>query len=128
MKALSIHPEYAFEILTGEKTTEYRTWKTKYRGNLLICATARKTAGFISGHAVCVVHIADIQQLADETYAWQLTDLRLIKPFPVKGKLSLYNVDDALIEYPCPKDLTKNHGMKSVTKPFWEKYYEPLLD
>ncbi len=29
MKALSIHPEYALEILKGQKTEEYRTWSTK---------------------------------------------------------------------------------------------------
>ncbi len=42
MQALSIRPEFAMEILVGEKTEEYRTWKTHHRGDLLICNSARK--------------------------------------------------------------------------------------
>ena len=38
MKALSIQNPYAHIILCGEKTIENRTWKTKYRGDLLIHA------------------------------------------------------------------------------------------
>ena len=40
MKALSIQNPYAHIILCGEKTIENRTWKTKYRGDLLICSSA----------------------------------------------------------------------------------------
>ena len=42
MKALSIHPEYAMNIIKGLKTVEVRGWTTKYRGDILICATANK--------------------------------------------------------------------------------------
>ena len=31
--------------------------------------------------------------------SWFLTNIRKIKPFPVKGKLNLFEVDDNLIEY-----------------------------
>ena len=55
MKALSIHPEYAMNIVKGLKTVEVRTWTTKYRGDLLICATTKKGKGLISGHALGVV-------------------------------------------------------------------------
>lgn len=41
MKALSIHPEYAMNIIKGLKTIEVRSWTTKYRGDMLICATAK---------------------------------------------------------------------------------------
>jgi len=41
MKALSISPEYALEILAGRKTIEYRSWKTNHRGDLLICSTVK---------------------------------------------------------------------------------------
>lgn len=117
MKALSIHPEYAAEILDGVKKEEYRTWTTKHRGDLLICATAKKKRGCISGHAVCVVSLAGVKKLADDTYAWQLENVRWIKPFPVKGQLSLYTVADDLI-----------HVVKrqEQTAEFWKTYYVPL--
>ena len=42
MKALSIHPIYAMCIVTGQKTVECRSWTTSYRGDILICSTAKK--------------------------------------------------------------------------------------
>ena len=97
MKALSIHPFYVDQILSGEKTIEYRTWFTHYRGDLLICATAKKKKGTISGHALCVVTLEDIQQ-GLYNYEWILSDIRYIKPIPLKGKLNLWNYDGE-IEY-----------------------------
>ena len=38
IKSLSIHEPYASLIRTGAKTYETRSWPTKYRGLLLICA------------------------------------------------------------------------------------------
>ena len=40
MKALSIIPWYAMDILEGYKTVECRTWKTNYRGPILICSSS----------------------------------------------------------------------------------------
>ena len=65
MKALSIHPEYGMEILNGTKTEEYRTWTTKYRGDLLICNSAKKTRGTVPGHALCVAKIIGIEERDD---------------------------------------------------------------
>ncbi len=48
MKVLSIHPEYGMEILNDTKTEEYRTWTTKYRGDLLIYNSAKKTHGAVA--------------------------------------------------------------------------------
>ena len=48
---------------------------------------------------MCVVNLYDIKWLEeDECYAWQLKDIRPVVPFPVKGKLHLYDVDDKLIK------------------------------
>ena len=47
MKALSIRSDYAADIMNGTKTEEYRSWSTKYRGDLLICNTAKKIRGFV---------------------------------------------------------------------------------
>lgn len=51
MKALSIRSDYAADIMNGTKTEEYRSWSTKYRGDLLICNTAKKIRGFVPGYA-----------------------------------------------------------------------------
>lgn len=101
MKALSLHPMYAAEIAVGDKPEEYRTWKTDYRGDLLICAsTYNDDWEYPRGFALCVVNLYDIKWLEDdECYAWQLKDIRPVKPFPVKGKLHLYDVDDGLIKF-----------------------------
>lgn len=99
MKALSLHPMYAVEIAVGDKPEEYRTWKTDYRGDLLICASTYNDGWeYPRGYALCVVNLYDIKW-SDENdcYAWQLRDIRPVVPFPVKGKLHLYDVDDNLI-------------------------------
>lgn len=38
MKVLSVKQPWAEFIASGRKTVETRTWRTKYRGPLLICA------------------------------------------------------------------------------------------
>lgn len=104
MKAISIRQPYAHDIMCGLKTIEYRTWQTKYRGDLLICASQLpKVKNTISGHALCIVNLKDCAKItldnykeygvdrADvdgKLYAWLLDDVRIIKPVPVKGKLN----------------------------------------
>lgn len=107
MKALSIWPEYAMEIAHGTKKEEYRSWTTKYRGPLLICSTqAHGVPGSIPGHAICVVDLVDIKKLGNKEYAWILDNVRLMRPVPVKGKLSLFEVDIEP-EY-IPNDISKD--------------------
>ena len=83
MKALSIQQPWAQLIAEGLKTVELRSWKTPYRGQLLICASARPEAlrekkekfdpklgnylyneeieGYMwLGHAICIVELYDI--------------------------------------------------------------------
>lgn len=110
MKALSIHPLYACAIATGEKTIECRTWKTDYRGEIVICSTQKKYYGTVPGCALAVVDLVDVvpfkrEHLQDAMmepkdyqpglYAWILDNNRIIKPIPVKGKLSLWNFTKA---------------------------------
>ncbi|MBB1080065.1 ASCH domain-containing protein [Limosilactobacillus sp. STM2_1] len=109
MKALSIRPEYAMEILNGVKTEEYRSWTTHYRGDLLICNSAKKTPGAVAGYALCVVKITDIVKRDDGDgpyYAWKIAAFEQggsywINPIKVKGQLKLFNVADSLI-VPAP--------------------------
>ena len=110
MKALSLHPYWAMQFLIGEKTIECRSWKTSYRGDILICAGAKKEPGCISGMGLLLGELIDIvpfdhEHLAaagmDEMpekpcYAWIFDNFRVIYPTPIKGKLSLFEVNAPL--------------------------------
>lgn len=64
MKAISVRNPWAYFIMIDEKTIEVRTWKTDYRGDLLICSSASpKIEGMISGYALCVAELTDIVPL-----------------------------------------------------------------
>lgn len=101
MKAISINNPYATQIMQGSKTIEYRSWDTKYRGDLLICSSANPIIpGMLSGHALCIVNLANTAyDSTEDMYAWHFLNVRKIKAFPVKGKLNFFDVDDALIHY-----------------------------
>ena len=106
MKAISLHQPWASWIAEGKKTIETRFWPTKYRGDLLIVSTKKpKYCGLPLGQALCVVRVVGCRTMTvlDETkamcrwecgkYAWELEDIRQIKPFPVKGSQGFYEVD-----------------------------------
>lgn len=111
MKALSVRLPWSLFIATGEKSVEYRTWKTSYRGDVLICTSKYKEAGTfknkILGHSVCLAKIVDcvpfseefldqacMEEMPDEYgYALILEDIRPVKPEPVKGKLMIFETD-----------------------------------
>lgn len=48
MKSISLHEPWASLIRTGAKTWETRSWKTNYRGPLLICAAKKPLTDTIS--------------------------------------------------------------------------------
>ena len=99
MKALSVRGDYIMDIIAGKKKIEYRTWKTNYRGPILMCSTAKKVAGAAPGYAICVVNLKSIQYFPfEDLYHWNIELANVIKPIHVKGQLKLFNVDDNLIE------------------------------
>lgn len=132
MKALSLGPDWAMDVLLGEKRIEWRTWKTDYRGLLLICANSKPWPGSIAGHALCVVNLVDIVPFKEEHlyaaymdtmpekqgYAWIFDGLGWIKPFKVKGQLHLFDVPDEKIEY-IPEEIDNVTALKT--------YYKPLM-
>ena len=141
MKALSVRNPYAQEIFYGEKEYEFRTWRTDYRGDLLICSSKLpKIKGTISGHALIIVTLDDIIEVTPRNYrdfnlsrddlsggklyAWHLINGRVIKPFAVKGRLNLFDVDDSLIEIIDPGDdsLTQEEADR-----LYYQYIEPLI-
>lgn len=109
MKALSIKEPYGSMILFGEKTIETRTWKTNYRGEIVICISKTPVSP-LSGFAVCVANIVDCRPMTEEdvefamcsvypgAYSWVLENVRKIEKFPVKGQLWLFNIDDEKIK------------------------------
>lgn len=138
MKALSLIPFWADFVAFEGKTTECRTWQTDYRGNLLICASSRKESGFISGKALCIVELTNIEPFTSEhleaagmdpdmmpdkpSFAWHLDNLLWIEPFDVKGKLHLFDVDDELI-HPLPPIETEEQYEEGIREHYLQHVY-----
>ena len=135
MKALSIHPEPAMMIFAKKKTIEVRTWKTSYRGDILICSTNHKIKDTIPGHALCVVTLTDIVPLEKKhckaamihescfetgLYGWELDNVRYIKPIPLKGRLSLWNYDGEIEYIEEPESDEEDEKL-------YHEIYEPLF-
>ncbi len=78
--------------------------------------------GYVSGYALCTVEITGLKEYPYELddgrmlYGWKVENIEFIEPFPVKGKLHLFEVDDSLI---------KPHKRLSV-QGYIKKYYDPL--
>ena len=121
MKAISIKQPWASLVASGRKTIECRTWRTTHRGPLLICASKGgfelNDDGLLApgGVALGVVELQNIRPMtkgdlpaaflpddwqadALKGLAWEVAALYKVEPFPVKGRLNLFDVDDALIK------------------------------
>jgi hypothetical protein len=117
MKALSIIMPWSWLILHGGKDIENRTWKTDYRGRILIHASKNVSAYYYSGiscrlqtadlpsyeeikkYCGCIfgsVELADCVQGYNSPWAelglwhWVLKDPKPCQPIPVKGSLGLW--------------------------------------
>lgn len=105
MKAISLHQPFASLVARGIKTIETRTWATNHRGDLLICSTkVPRDKRLPLGQALAVVDVIGCREFlkADEVraccdwykgYAWLLTNIRPIDPFPVTGRQGFFDVD-----------------------------------
>lgn len=115
MKCLSLRQPWASLIASGRKTIEVRSWRTHYRGPLVICASARpRQPPLPSGAAVCVVELIDVRPLAADDlpaaclpeieieglFAWVLSGaVPLSEPFgPIRGRLKLFDPPAGLRE------------------------------
>ena len=144
MKALSYDSDYAWRILTGEKTIDCRTVPTVYRGPVLICAGSRlKYPERIHGYALCVATLADVTPFAEDhlqaaimdimphgaRYAWKLDNILPIQPFKVRGYVGMFDTDVASIDYmyvPQVDDMTADQKASYAEK-FYLAYYYPLI-
>ena len=97
VKALSVRQPYASQIARGEKLEEYRGRRTHHRGELLICASkSPRLAGpdglaLPTGVAVALVEVVGCRETASG-FAWVLDNIRPVQPFPVTGRLGIYEV------------------------------------
>ena len=104
-KCLSVRQPWASLILSGKKTVEVRTWSTKYRGPLVICASKfPKISSQPTGCAVCVVDLIDVRPITQDDaaaaccdvdpsreFAWVLSSPRAIPSLPfVSGRLGIF--------------------------------------
>lgn len=129
MKTLAIRQPWCTYIAEGTKTIEVRTWRTAYRGPLLIVASG-KPVKVEDDHdqlltlptqiQICTVDLIDIKPLTpadfaaaclhdwepgeeDEMYAWHLANPRHVRPVAHKGKLSIYRTPEGC--EPLPEDM-----------------------
>lgn len=103
MKALTVKEPYATLIYNGLKTIETRTWCTQYRGPILLTAS-KNPKGFLSGKAFATAELVECRPMTteDKRYAccdmtprrksWILRNIKKINPFPIEGKLGLFEV------------------------------------
>ena len=120
MRALSIKQPWAWAIANKLKTIETRKWCPNHRGDILIVASLKpdklllewlveqRGEGILGqveyGKAIAIVELVDCKpmEMRDEAAAlctcyigacsWFLENVRKIKPFPVTGRLGLYEV------------------------------------
>ena len=98
MKALSVRQPWANRIADGSKRIEYRSWRTSYRGPLLIVASARPDSSAVDhpgpfGGSVCVVDLISITGHPG-AYEWHVDNPRRVPFIPIRGQLGLYDVPD----------------------------------
>ena len=105
MKVLTIKQPWATLIMQKDKRFEFRSWQTKYRGDLLIHAgkgldkEAMKRLEKYIPSDMPTGKIKDIYTKSSfkENYGWQMENVEVFeKPIEAKGKLSLweYEVED----------------------------------
>ena len=106
MKAISIRPEWAHLIFCGLKSVEVRTWRVEAPCELLMCTSARSCRYFPGGYAVGVIHVSECVPFTEDmldaammeempgkpSCGWVIDACWACEPFPVKGKLRIYDV------------------------------------
>ncbi len=101
MKALSIKEPWISLIAKRKKTIETRTWKTNYRGTLVLVGS-KKPEGPYSGKAACFVRLIDCRPMTKDdeeaakcelyggAWAWVLEHIRLAPQARIRGRLGIY--------------------------------------
>lgn len=115
-RAISIKQPWATLIASGRKTIEVRTWRTHYRGPLVLVASKAPDVAACKAHdldprelaagvTVALVDLVDVRRgrpndaaaaciSARGAWAWMLANVRRLQPVRMKGKLSLFWIED----------------------------------
>lgn len=93
IKALSIKEPWISQILAGKKTVEFRSWRTSYTGEILLCGS-KWPQGPCSGKAVAFCQFGEPSwDCVEGCWAWPILRVRpLEKPFAVQGQPGLFDV------------------------------------
>lgn len=124
MRTLAVRQPWATLIAEGDKTIEVRTWRTDYRGPLLIAASGKpfpldygdgRRVNLPTQRLVCVVDLIDCRPWLREEkeaasleewdtgfWGWHMANPRHVRPVAHKGKLSLYETPAEQITYLPP--------------------------
>ena len=114
---------WAWALVSGEKAIENRSWRTEYRGPIIVQAGATKavmnrfaqagdptppSGALVFGALIGVVDLVDVVSLSMELeadpwawgpYCWRVANPRIfLKPIEAKGKLKLYALDAGISE------------------------------
>lgn len=141
-KALTVKQPYATDLVTairedesgtryGLKSIEVRSKPTKYRGDILICSSAKpEIIGLDSGTTLGFVELYGIKPVSEFTpedwkntripkdvrakiksgWGWLVRNPRRVIEFPVTGQLGIFNLvftKDTIIKYPEVMQLDK---------------------
>ena len=116
MKCLSVRQPWVDAIFRLGKNVENRSWRTNYRGPLLIharknldceaCSRFNSLAGrapseeFVTGAIIGIVDLTDVMADSERKWAdadswnWLLANARLLaKPIPCAGKTGIFEVE-----------------------------------
>lgn len=116
LRALSVRQPWAELIVRGDKNLEYRTWRLREMGPLLIHAsrtldhenfeiTGMEPQGLPFGALVGIVDVVDCVEVEDEPglYAFQLAHpRRFAVPVPYRGAASIFRVPTAQVRAALP--------------------------
>jgi hypothetical protein len=91
-KALAVKQPFASLIACGKKRIEYRSWKTNYRGELVIVASSQPNREEGARYpklpqpTSCLVALVDLVQITGDEgdYEWHLRNARPLKNTPYK--------------------------------------------
>lgn len=134
-RALTVKQPYANDLVTaaykdengvvyGRKSIEVRSKKTSYRGDVLICSSAKPVyPGMESGVTLGLVELYDVKPIKEFTpedwentripkekrakitkgFGWMMRNPRRVVEMPIKGQLGIYNLvytKGEIIQYP----------------------------
>ncbi len=135
MKALSIKNPYAFNIVSGDKTIEYRTWVPKETKEFLLVSSSSPSPydfgiGLPHGYAMAIIKITSVSEHKnkDGNYEWHVEPQCPVNPIKVKGKLHFYDVADDKITLRTDLVDSMRAYLKDSESQAGQKYVEEYLD